>query len=408
MSQSEESGATRDRPPLAPIKRKRPPLVTLALDWYHPDIHAGVVRAARDFGWNLDDDRLRGHHGHYLPRDWVPDGVLATTATDAVATWVKDLRAPVIRLLDDCAPMTAGLPADDIPTVVPCLREAGQMAAKHLLSLGIPHLAYYRFYQPRNDNAVFPSFMETCRAAGVEPLILDFPATNPGIPHSQWPARPQRLDWLKQQLARLPIPCAVMTDDDRFAIEVIMEAAELGLRVPEDLAVLGVLDWKLVHQRVPVSLSSIDVDLEQIGYEGGCLMERLLRGETVDHYTRVPVRHLIERRSTSTYVCDDPRVSRTVVRIRRDYSEPLTVPGLAREAGMSVRALQRAYAAHGGNTIREALMERRLDAAATLLRDTDLKLESIAWESGLGNATNLCRLFKKRFGRTPGAWRQNR
>ena len=60
-----------------------------------------------------------------------------------------------------------------------------------------------------------------------------------------------------------------------------------------------------------------------------------------------------------------------------------------------------------GGDHKAALGRAGEDAAATLLRDTDLKLESIAWESGLGNATNLCRLFKKRYGRTPGAWRQN-
>ncbi|MEO5715449.1 MAG: substrate-binding domain-containing protein [Luteolibacter sp.] len=387
-------------------ERTKQPLVTLILDWYHPEIHAGVVRAARDFGWNLDDDRCSGHHGKFLPQDWVPDGILTTTATDVVSDWVKKQSSPVVRLLDDSAPKTMGLPPDSIPTVVPRLRDAGVMAARHLLSLGVRHIAYYRFYQPRNDNAVFPAFMETCRNAGVEPVILDFPKGNEGLPHSQWPAKPRRLEWLKRKLAELPLPCALMTDDDRFAIEAMMEARELGLRVPEDLAILGVLDSKLVHQRVPTTLSSIDVNLELLGYEGGCLLERMMRGEAPAKTVYVPARNLIERKSTSTYVCDDPRISKTVLRIRRDFSEPLTLPLLAREAGMSVRALQRAYAAVGGGTIREMLMERRLNAAASLLRDTDLKLESVACETGLGNATNLCRLFRKRFGTTPVGFRQ--
>ena len=393
------------RPARAGLLGRRP-LVSLVLDWYHPEIHAGVVRAARDFGWNLDDDRCQGHHGKFLPQDVVPDGILATTATDLVSAWVSQVAAPVVRMLDDSAPATMGLPPDPIPTVVPSFSDAGVLAARHLLSLGIPNFAYYRFYQPRNANAVFPAFMTTCRASGVEPLILDHPQANAGLPHSQWHPRPWRLDWLRHELARLPLPCAVMADDDRFAAEVVLVAGELGLRVPEDLAVLGVMDLTLVHQRLPVSLSSIHVNLEWVGYEAGCLLEWRLRGETVPREVRVPVRSLIERQSTATYVCDDPRISKTVLRIRRDYSEPLTLPMLAREAGMSVRALQRAYANLGGNTIREAMMERRLDAAAALLRDTELKLESVAWECGLGNATNLCRQFKKRSGCTPNGWRQ--
>jgi LacI family transcriptional regulator len=394
------------RSPASPVSRAAQPSVSLLLDWYHPEIHAGVVRAARDFGWNLDDDRCRGHHGRFLPQDWMPDGVIATTATDPVLEWVRQVPVPVVRVMDDCAPGSEGGATDGIPTVVPCLREAGQMAAQHLLSLGIPNIAFYRYYRPRNDNAVFPAFMECCRKAGIDSIILDFPKAYAGIPHSQWPGRPARLDWLKEQLAHLPLPCAIMADDDRFAIDVVTEAIELGLRVPEDVAVLGVMDMKLVHQRLPTGLSSVNVNLEQVGYEAGRKLDQLMRGERVETLTRVPARGLIERKSTSTYQCDDPRISRTVVRIRRDHAEPLSVPGLAREAGMSVRALQRAYSIHCGESIRDALMECRLNAAAALLRDTDLKLESVACESGLGNATNLCRMFKKRFGRTPGAWRQ--
>lgn len=391
--------------PTEKSSKVRQPSVLLLLDWYNPEIHAGVVRAARDFKWNLFDERCRGHYGNFLPENWLPDGVIATTALDATLEWVRKVPVPVVRVMDDCAPSTEEQAPDEIPTVVPCLREAGQIAARHLLSLGIPNVAYHGSYRPRNDNAVFPAFMECCREVGIEPIIIDFPKANAGIPHSHWPPRQERLAWLKDRIAELPLPCAILSDDDRFANDVLTEAIELGLRVPEDIAVLGVMDMKLVHQRLPVSLSSVNVNLEQVGYEAGSRLNLLMRGGRVETVTRVPARGLIERNSTSTYQCDDPRISRTVIRIRRDFAEPLAVPDLAREAGMSVRALQRAYSMICGETIRDALMERRLNAAASLLRDTDLKLESVACEAGLGNATNLCRLFKKRFGRTPGAWR---
>ena len=385
------------------IARSRQPLVSLAMDWYNHEVHAGVVRAARDLGWNLDDEHCRGASGRFFPEDWVPDGVLTTTGTDAARAWVKDATIPVVRLLEDRAPAAAGLPADDVPTVVPDLREAGRIAAGHLLSLGITHLAYYRFHQPGNGNAVYPEFMKTCRKAGQEVVVMDFAGDHAGLPA---PSRPARMEWLRRKIAELPLPCGIMADDDRLAIEVIMEATTMGRRVPEDIVVMGAMDLKLVHQRERISLSSVDVNLEQVGYEAGVLLDRMMRGERVEKKVMVPAGGLVERKSTSAFFCDDPRIAKTMVRIRRDYAEPLTLPLLAREAGMSVRALQRAYSSFGGNTIRDAIMERRLDAAVALLKDSDLKLESVAWESGLGSATNLCRLFKKRFGTTPGGWRR--
>ncbi len=386
--------------------RSRRKVVFLVLDHYYPELHAGVVEAAKALDWDLEDERCRGHHGQPFPSDWTPDGVICTTETDLVAGWARDFKGPLVRLLADAAPSTQDLPPDNLPTVELGFNRAGEMAARHLLSLGMPHLAYYRFCHSRTDQDLFRSFMDTCAAAGVRPLVLDYTAAHADHLPLERMTRVHRRDWLEKQLAALPLPCGLMTDDDRFALDAVTVALELGLDVPHDLAVLGCENRALIHGRSPVPVSSIDMNLAVAGQTAALMLQRLMDGKPLRARRAVvpPVR-VEERRSTATFVCPDPAISKVVMRIRRDFAQPLSVSLLAREAGVSTRTLQRLYPAMVGTTISEDLMRRRLDAAGRLLRETGLKLETIAMECGLTNAKNLCRLFKDHHGMTPGQWR---
>jgi len=104
---------------------------------------------------------------------------------------------------------------------------------------------------------------------------------------------------------------------------------------------------------------------------------------------------------------DFPGILKVIRTIREEYSRPLNVTTLARECGMSVRSLHRAYRAVTGNTVGRDLLNRRIEAAADMLREDDVKLEPVAMETGLRNAKNLCRLFKDHFGVTPGQWKES-
>jgi transcriptional regulator GlxA family with amidase domain len=105
--------------------------------------------------------------------------------------------------------------------------------------------------------------------------------------------------------------------------------------------------------------------------------------------------------------CDIPGISKVILTIRNEYARPLTVSSLARECGMSVRTLHRLYRSVTGNTIGKDLVARRIEVAADMLREVDVKLEPLAMETGLRSAKNLCRLFKEHLGLTPGQWKES-
>jgi AraC family transcriptional regulator, transcriptional activator FtrA len=86
--------------------------------------------------------------------------------------------------------------------------------------------------------------------------------------------------------------------------------------------------------------------------------------------------------------------------------EPLTVEGLARRSGVSVRTLHRQLVARTGSKPLDWLNGQRVRRAQQLLETTDLSIERIATDCGFGSAATLRRHFRDTLATTPDAYRR--
>ncbi|GAA3445980.1 GlxA family transcriptional regulator [Planomonospora venezuelensis] len=84
---------------------------------------------------------------------------------------------------------------------------------------------------------------------------------------------------------------------------------------------------------------------------------------------------------------------------------PLTLKDLAAHTGTSVRTLTRRFHSETGLSPLQWLLHRRIDRARELLETTDLPMDEIAWQSGLGSADSLRKHLVGRVGLTPSAYR---
>ena len=348
------------------------PLVTLRMGDYDPRIHLGFIRAGRELGWDFQEIR--------------------EFSQDSTTPWRLEMGKQSIQLYPedshrakDTGGLRVGLP----------FQAAGALAAKHLLASNFPNLAFYRSIPAQRPGRLFKSFSRACSEAGQTVLELsgDF---SPGSQNSESALARLRL---------LPLPCAVLAASDEDAAVLVNAAISLGISIPSELAVLGCGDHEISRAKSGLDLSSIDLNHELAGYTTAKLFSHLLTGDPMGETSwTVKPGGLIERETTRSCLAH-PGISHVISRIERDFAEPLTVPQLAREAGMSVRTLQRLYHTTTGSAICEDLLNQRLEGASKLLRDSDLKLEAVARMVGLGNASRLCRLFRARFGRTPNQCR---
>ena len=86
--------------------------------------------------------------------------------------------------------------------------------------------------------------------------------------------------------------------------------------------------------------------------------------------------------------------------------EPLLVERIARRVGMSPRTLSRWCREHLGESPAELVRRLRIEEARRLLEETSLPLKDITARTGLGDPSTMWRVFTRRLGVTPAAYRQ--
>jgi LacI family transcriptional regulator len=227
------------------------------------------------------------------------------------------------------------------------------------------------------------------------------------------PRRSRALTWEAEQdavarwLGTLPGPVAVLACNDVRGLQVLDACRRIGLSVPESVAVLGVDNDVVLGELSDPPLSSIDQDLERIGYEAAALLDRLMRGEPPP---REPILveplGVVARLSTDSVAIDDPAVATALRLIRQHACDGRGIDHLADRTGLSRRVLQRRFKALTGRTLQEEILNTQLARVRQMLAETDLKLESIAARSGFHYVGYMCSFFKGRTGLTPGEYRR--
>jgi AraC-like DNA-binding protein len=94
--------------------------------------------------------------------------------------------------------------------------------------------------------------------------------------------------------------------------------------------------------------------------------------------------------------------------VERHYRGALTLPAVARALAVSPRQLQRAYDEVGLTTFAAELRAVRLRNAAELLARQPLTVTDVARLVGYRQPSHFVKAFKRRYGTTPGAFRDRR
>lgn len=383
----------------------RPPRRTLLLhfDFFDALAYTGVMDWVRENDWALDASAFRTLS---LPRMEKVDGIVMIADKVQTIDWLEKFECPIARIHtsvdEDVESRSRNTPRVELDSAA-----IGRMGAEHLLTLGRPHFVFYQRGWGADVLALRDAFVKTLAVAGHKPTVLDFTAENPSPNLTKHSSLEVRTSWLIRKLAHLPKPMAVMAEDDRFATDLVEAARSLGLRVPQDVAILGCDDNPMALGVSPISISSVDCNYWGLGYAAASLIGRMVAGETLSPQTiHVPPRRVIARDSTATYVGGHPGLNLVLQHLRQNFRRPLTVESLAQVAGLSVRGLQTAYRQEFASTIHEELVRLRVAAAEQLLEKTDLKLDAVAADTNLGDGKNLCRVFAKVHGISPDAWRR--
>jgi len=95
------------------------------------------------------------------------------------------------------------------------------------------------------------------------------------------------------------------------------------------------------------------------------------------------------------------RIAKAILRLRRDYRLALSLPELARTAGMSATSFHQHFKAVTGTTPLQYQKDLRLIAARSLLVDQGQSVMEAAYAIGYESATHFSHDYRRRFGNPP-------
>ena len=375
---------------------KMPKRVLFASPWWHQDIINGTVRHAAEHGWHLD---LQTVLSGQLPDRWTGQGVITLLGgdIDKQRHFLQNIKCPVVS-------MNENYPEFGLPTVCQDDEMAGRMAAMHFAERFFRLHAFYShgssLYAAQIRCAAFES--EVKRHGG-EILTLQWDKLKKARPNT-WE---NRQIWLRERLRKIAKPLAVFATNDQAAVEVVEACMIEGIAVPDEVAVLGMLDMRLFRDSTTISLSSIQVDFDTLTRIACDLLEELMAGKPppLEPIILAPGGVAV-RRSTDTMASEHPQVRRAIQFMTEHFTRSLDTDAIARAAGMSKSGLYSAFKQDLRQTPYVILTRIRVNQAKRMLRDTKLPVSSIAEACGFADAVNLYRNFKTIVGLSPAAFRK--
>jgi len=189
-----------------------------------------------------------------------------------------------------------------LPRVMVDQHAVGRLAAEHLLNLGLRRLAFYGLHGPWYSRERYGGFLERSREAGVPCEVLETP---PNLSHRA--TLQQRRDPVNRWLKTLQLPVGILAVHDYRARVLADQCMLLGLRVPHDVAILGVDNDLTACEFSNLSLSSVSTSAWQIGIEAAKLLDGLMDGRP-------------RRTGTSSFLptawCEDDRPTQSLWTIR--------------------------------------------------------------------------------------------
>jgi LacI family transcriptional regulator len=377
------------------MTRKRQKRVLLVLGWYDYRLHRGIEKFALEHDWHLSSNSAREKE---IPWGWDGDGILAWLgAGDDLADFVKQTGKPTIDF-------SFRRPHLRFARVLEDHAHAAQLVAEHFLSRGFTNFMFYSdtdnwSYLERGEG-----FAAALKRSGHESRWLRWDQAPERITgREQWA---RKRSWLAARLKEAPKALAVFAANDQHALEVLDACEMARLAVPEQVAIVGAENYLLAPDAMRTPISSVDTNLEMLGYTGASLLEDLMSGRRQPaKIIRVPAVGVITRKSSDLLAVRHKGVANGLRFMWEHFHEPIRIKDLLNVAGMSRRGLHKAFLENIGRTPGQELQRLRIEKAKRLLVDSSHKIEVLASMCGYQSANTFSIAFKNATGMTLSHYR---
>jgi LacI family transcriptional regulator len=271
-----------------------------------------------------------------------------------------------------------------------------RLAAAHLLERGLRHFAFVGYDNMFWSRRRRDGFVQAVNLAGQE--CTSFVQSRCRMLR-EWPQEQKQLaEWL----LALPKPAGLLACNDDRARQVVDACLAAGLRVPEEISIVGVDNDEFVCNLSNPPISSIALGVEDAGYQAAGRLDELMTGGKPGPQDIVPATlGVVTRRSSEATAIQDAVVAQAVQFIRANCRKPIQVPDVLQEVAASRRGLYGRFQRVLGCGVHQYIKKARVAEIERMLLDTDCSVAEIAKMLGFPSADHIASYFRSVRGINP-------
>ncbi|MFO7725715.1 MAG: DNA-binding transcriptional regulator [Oceanipulchritudo sp.] len=328
---------------------------------------------------------------------WNPDGIIVDVHSPGLSAALDLGDVPVVGVGSYSEKADGHL---DIPIVTSNQQEIGRLAARHFISRGFKDFAFCA----GDETAEWCRQREEGFAEELEKQGFSYEAYVPDLKGHI--TMPEALRSLGKWMHRLPKPTGVFVYFDGWARWVLDACVIEDLKVPQEIAVLGVDNDRWLCELSQPRLSSVDPNVLTAGFLAAEILDNTMRAQTVTKVSRIDPCEVVSRDSTELMAFKEPEVAFAIRYIREHACDPITPADVLKVTGMSNSTAYRKFKSELGRSIHSEIQRVQMEQIKKLLITTNLNVTEVARKSGFENVRYLTKVFRELTGMTPIEYRR--
>lgn len=374
-----------------------------------------------DFSEQFPNRVLRGirKYSQEAPEPWVvckmPTSYMETNGFNAVLSWARSWRANVV--LATFRPehpveefrkngiaavaMDYIQPFCQIPNLTGEDHRIGEMVARDFVSNGFRYFAYFGYHGICWSDARRRGFMDYLDAQGLKDNFQEGIRVHTA---TLWSYDESKLgSWLQS----LPKPVGIMACDDNQANILLECCRTFDIRVPAEVAVIGVDNDEMLCTMTDPQISSVNVDLEGGGYSFAVMAERMVKdpGYMGEDIILHPI-GIVYRNSSGVVVTGDKSVQEAIRFISENAHKKIKVRDVLEHVPMSRRSLEQRFLKATGMSVYQFITKIRMELFAQMLLTSDDTVSMIAAKMDEPDSKSISRRFASITGYTPTEYKR--
>lgn len=296
---------------------------------------------------------------------------------------------------------------DVVPAILFDIAAAGRLAAEHFAERQFKEVAFIGNYPWRDSPLLYNSFRDRALELGLKCHLLQIKKPS-SIAHEQSKEKfGDKMVQIRKWLKKIPKPIGIFTYHDNHAALIYITASIAGFKVPENVALMGLGNDLSICDSLPVPLSSIDMNEDELTRHAvDNLISLLEKGPFKHDPIFIRPKGVVTRQSTNLLAIPDPMVAHALRFIWEHFAEQISIDDIAKEIGVARRTLTRKFRQHLGYSINYELRRKRLKKSCELLLGTRMTIADIAAAAGFPSTPYFHIVFRNAFGMTPGNFRK--